>query len=95
MQPDFAQAHNNLGTVYFYLGKNKQARKSYLEALRLKSEWGIAIVNLAMSYLSDGRRDEARECLNTLKKFDAELAEKLQKELYKNYIVDVPEENNK
>lgn len=93
-QPDFAQAHNNLGTVYFYLGKNKLAQKSYLEAVRLSPEWSAAHNNLVMSYLADGKREEARRHLEILKKLDADLAQKLQKEFYKNFVVDVSEENN-
>jgi Flp pilus assembly protein TadD len=62
--------------------------------VRLNPELTIAQYNLAMSYLADGKREEAQKCLEILKKLDAELAHKLQKEFYKNYVVDVGEENN-
>jgi len=80
-KPDFAKAHSNLGTVYSFLGKKKQALNSHLEAVRLKPDWNLAQYNLAVSYLAEGKREEARRCLETLKKLDAELAQKLQKEM--------------
>ena len=88
-QPDFAKAHNHLGSAYFILGKKKQAQKSYLDAVRLNPEWSYARYNLAMSYLDEGKREEARQCLEILQKLDTELAQRFQKEFYKNYVIDV------
>ncbi len=90
-QPGFAQAHNNLGITYSYLGRKKQALKSFFEAVRLDPGYGSAQYNLALSYLAAGNREKARNCLEMLKKLDAELAQKFQKEFYKNYVIDVSE----
>jgi len=35
LRPDYAQAHNNLGVIYLYLGKVGEARKEFEQALRI------------------------------------------------------------
>lgn len=92
LQP-VARTQNNLGTVYFYLGKKKEARSNYLECLRLDPQWSDAQYNLGLMSLKDGKRNIAREYLNMLQKQNSKLAENLQKQFYKDYIVEVPKIN--
>ncbi len=65
--PNFAEAHNNLGNVLKESGQPAAALKHYQEALRLKPDYLHARSNLGNSLNDLGRTDEAiacyRECL--------------------------------
>lgn len=60
LRPDFAQAHNNLGTLYLEQGRAAQAIQSYREAVRLDPRNAQAFYNLGTAY---GRQGMAREAL--------------------------------
>jgi Flp pilus assembly protein TadD len=47
LKPDFAEAHNNLGTALHRMGRIEEAISQYQEALRLKPESEEARANLA------------------------------------------------
>ena len=54
-------AHNNLGTVYYGLGRADEAIEEYQKAIRLKPGYALAHNNLGLVYGKLGRVDEAIE----------------------------------
>ena len=48
IQPKFAQAYNNLGSVYFLSGSYPEAMEEYKKAIELKPDYAEAYYNLAM-----------------------------------------------
>ncbi|MBW2240573.1 MAG: tetratricopeptide repeat protein [Deltaproteobacteria bacterium] len=59
LDPDFADAHCNLGTLYFNHGDREQARHWYAEALEREPSHLEAHFNLANLCEEDGRRESA------------------------------------
>src|SRR5687767_5344919 len=45
LQPDYAEAHNALGTAYFNLNRNREAITSFRYAIRLKPDYAAAFYN--------------------------------------------------
>jgi Flp pilus assembly protein TadD len=90
LKPTYAEAHNNLGVTLSRMRKNKSAHRSFEEALRLHPGWDEAIFNLAINYLNVGMRDEARKCLKSLRALNPELAGKLETQLQRMYVIEVP-----
>ena len=86
-----AEAHSNLGVALDRLGK-KEAHQYFVEAARLRPDWGYAIYNLGVSNLKRGERDAARTQISSLERLDTGLAESLKKQLWQKYVVEVPKE---
>lgn len=51
VQPDNAQAHNDLGLAYSRSGRHREAIKAFREAILLKPDYAEAHYNLAITYL--------------------------------------------
>jgi len=64
LRPDYAGAHNNLGTVLYAQGRAAEAVTQYKEALRLMPNYAEIRYNIAVALLSiPGRSNEAAEQL--------------------------------
>jgi tetratricopeptide (TPR) repeat protein len=61
LDPQFAEAHNNLGSLYRFQGKLQEAVDECVLAVRLKPDLLAAHKNLAELYERLGRKDEAIE----------------------------------
>jgi len=59
LDPNHAQAHNNLGNALFQLGKRDEAVDHYRQALRLRLNYAQAHSNLANALRLEGRAEEA------------------------------------
>ena len=67
--------------------KKEEAKKHYLEAVRLKPDYGEGICNLALVYLQNGDREAAYSQLKTLEKVDVKLAAQLRDVMWSKYVV--------
>src|SRR5436190_399175 len=63
LNPKLAEAHANLGVVYYTQGKYSEASRSFREALKLKPSLSKAEHFLGMSEAKSGRLQEARPIL--------------------------------
>ena len=59
INPNSAEAHNNLGSVYVTVNRLDEALKEYSEALRLKSDYAEAYSNRGWVYYRQGKYAEA------------------------------------
>jgi len=59
LNPEFAEAHNNLGTVQQELGKLNDATASFDEAIRLNPEFPEALNNLGDIWQAKGEPGKA------------------------------------
>jgi tetratricopeptide (TPR) repeat protein len=59
LEPDFADAHCNLGTLYYHRGAREEARFHYAAALRLDPRHLEANFNLGNLLQEEGRRESA------------------------------------
>ena len=64
LQPNYAQAHNNLGNVLLEMGKNRQAEKSISFSIKLKPNFTDALINRAKLSFDKGEFELALEDLN-------------------------------
>ena len=58
--PDYAEAHNNLGNLMRDAGRSKEAEHYYRRAVDLRPAYGLAHLNLACLHHADGRHAKAR-----------------------------------
>lgn len=58
-EPNYAEAHNNLGFVYARLGQMREAEACYRHALTLKDDLGPAHFNLSTLLVANGNLDGA------------------------------------
>jgi len=58
-EPNFAEAHNNLGLVQLRAGDLHDAETEFKEAVRLKPGYADAHYNLALALHQDGREAES------------------------------------
>lgn len=65
---------NNFGNIYFLEKDYQAAAKMYEQAAALAPEDALVQVNLARSYLQDGRRDEAIAAFDRAKELDPEVS---------------------
>lgn len=77
IQPDSAQAHNDLGLAYSKSGKHREAIKAFKEAILMKPDYAEAHYNLAITYLILKDNDAALLEYNVLKNIDQERAIRL------------------
>ena len=61
LKPDYADAHNNLGAVLFFIKKTEEAISHYKMAIKLKPGFDVAQKNLEVALL----RLEKPDRLNT------------------------------
>ena len=61
IKPDYADAHNNMGTVYHSMGRLDEAALSYRRALEIKPDFALAHNNIGTVYHSMDRLDEAEK----------------------------------
>jgi Flp pilus assembly protein TadD len=61
LDPQFADAHNNLGSEAFHLGLLAEAAREFRRAVELNPAMATAYVNLATTELLMGNRAEAEE----------------------------------
>lgn len=59
LDPDYAEAWNNLGAYYYRNGEYEMARIDFCKATELQPDFYIGWVNLSASLLADRRYDEA------------------------------------
>lgn len=59
LSPDYAPALNNIGNVYYEMGKMDAAVDSYRQAIEKKSDYIDAYYNLALSLTKKNKLDEA------------------------------------
>ena len=59
-QPDYVEAHNNLGSTLLSIGKLDDAVKSYEKALTLKPDYAEAQNNLGIAFHKLGQLDDCR-----------------------------------
>jgi Flp pilus assembly protein TadD len=57
--PDWATAHNTLGTMLYVMGQRTEARKRFERAVQLQPDAGWALQNLCIAYQAEGRTREA------------------------------------
>ncbi len=62
LQPDYATAHYNLGTLFKDQGKLDEAVPCYQRALQLKPDHPLAHYNLGVVCQGQGKLDEAMAC---------------------------------
>jgi FkbM family methyltransferase len=59
LNPDYTEAHSNLGNIYYFQGQYESAIACYERALRLDSNFAVAYNNLGTALSCLGRYDEA------------------------------------
>jgi tetratricopeptide (TPR) repeat protein len=70
IEPNFAQAHDALGTVYFSMGLEEPTRlveavREFQETLKDAPKYSLAHYNLGVTYFAEGDNAKAIESLNT------------------------------
>jgi len=75
INPDYADAHYNLGAVYDTQGKLPEAQAAYEHALRTKPDHAQAQNNLGILLFKQGNRDEAEEHFGIAIRSDPDYAE--------------------
>ncbi len=65
LEPDYAEAHNNLGNMWVTSGDPDKAVEEFREALRLKPEYADAHCNLGKTLQAIGEVDEALACFQS------------------------------
>ena len=73
INPDDAEAHNNLGILLDDAGRKEEAETEYREALRLKPDYAGAHYNLGTLYSETGKKEAAKKELEIAKRlFEAQ-----------------------
>ena len=75
LQPDYVEAHNNLGTVWYTSGELEKARACFLEALRLRPDHATAHHNLGLIHEARGEQAQAERCFQTALRHKPDFAE--------------------
>lgn len=60
-KPDFAKAHNNLGTAYTQKRDYVKAEEEYNKALMIDADYPVALKNIALMYAERGDYDKFYE----------------------------------
>jgi tetratricopeptide (TPR) repeat protein len=61
LRPDRAEPFGGRGLALLKMGDLTQAESSFQEALKLNPNFGIAVIGLAKTYLSQGKKDKAAD----------------------------------
>jgi tetratricopeptide (TPR) repeat protein len=84
INPDDADAHNNLGFTYgLFLKMHKEAIEEYKQAIRIKPDDKMTHIHLGETYLILGDRGSALEEYKILKDLDSDMANELFNLIYK------------
>ena len=75
LKPDYAEAHNNLGTTLQAQGKLAEAIACYRRALELKPDYAEAHNNLGTALQAQGKLDEAIACYRRALELKPDFAE--------------------
>ena len=62
--PEYVEAHNNLGFVYWQQGRLEDAIRHFKAAVSLDPAWNTSLVNLALAFYAFGDFDEALSTIN-------------------------------
>ena len=89
LQPEFAEAHYNLGWAYEQLGRWREAVGPLGRAVRIKPDFAEAHFNLAVAYMALGDRKSAFGQYGLLKGLDQNLAKGFLDILAKQYTYKV------
>ena len=68
LNPSFAAAHRNLGTLYLLRQEYSAAEEALLRALRLEADVAATYHYLGILYSRTGRQEQARDAFATAKK---------------------------
>ena len=68
LQPDYVQAHNNLGALYLKLNQLDKAEETLKKAVEINSKWYLPQLNLGLLLNRQGKFKEAAELLTRLQK---------------------------
>lgn len=77
INPDFAEAHCNLGVAYYHLGRQTEAIDEYKQAIRINPDYADAHFGLGLTYFELGDKGSALEEYKILKELDRNLANNL------------------
>jgi arylsulfatase A-like enzyme/Flp pilus assembly protein TadD len=69
MDPDYASAHNGLGSAFAQAGDIDAAISSWERAVELNPEFDYPLYNLGLAYLAKGSKTQALEYLTKYKEF--------------------------
>ena len=83
IQPDFTEAHFNLGVVYGELGNNKAEIEAYKQAIRTNPDFAPAHYAIGLAYLERGDKAAALDEYKILKNLDETIAAKFFDEIYR------------
>ena len=76
LQPDYAEAHSNLGNVLRDQGKLDEAIACCRRALELKPDFAEAHYNLGVAFKDQGKLDEAVACCRRAVELKPDFAER-------------------
>ncbi|MFH0938367.1 MAG: tetratricopeptide repeat protein [Planctomycetota bacterium] len=62
MEPEYAEAHNNLGLCLLYANKAEESVESFKQALHFFPGWSMAEANLGLAYTRLQHHAQAAEC---------------------------------
>ena len=82
INPDYVNAHCNLGFCYGALGNYIEAIGAYKQAIRIKPDFAFAHYNLGLCYVVERQKGDALDEYSILKDLDKELANKLFNRIY-------------
>ena len=81
LQPQYPEAHNELGYSLHQLQRYPEAVLEYRTAIRQKSKYASAYYNLGMTYVALGDRAAAMEQYRVLQQVDTTRAGRLLKQI--------------
>ncbi len=77
LQPNNAEAHNNLGNAYYKAARYAEAVEAYKAAIAIKHDYAEAHFSLGVAYLTQGNRSAAKAEYDILKNLNPQLANQL------------------
>ncbi|MHA2054785.1 MAG: tetratricopeptide repeat protein, partial [Candidatus Hodarchaeales archaeon] len=87
INPNYTEAHYNLGSTYDKLGMHKEAIEVYKQVIEIKPDYVEAYYNLCLSYLILGDKDSAFREYKILKNLDPQKANNLYKDaIFRNAL---------
>ena len=80
LNPSYAKAHYNLGTLFLKLGDYREALEALREAIRLNPRSSDALYNLAAAYAQLGDKENALQFLKQAIEVNPSLASEAQQD---------------